>query len=267
MGHLDLPQAWRRTGKGGGGYTLVEVLIVLAIILTLSTSGVFVYHRCIAFAKETVCKTNLEALRDAVEFYVSENDALPASLGELEYRHLEKAYAKAMEEKGWIKKTCFFLIKLDSSDCAYAQFLTYENLKKYGATEKIFHCPSDPNGGVSYGINAELLGKKWADVRSDDVIIADCDVCVFHSMDEISKRHRSNKAFGIPKEGSVLESDEKEGFKAVTPEKINERSVDDEDTSRMKEPVPLDRTAIPSEIDSDKYIAAEPVDATAEAMK
>ena len=68
-----------------------------------------------------------------------------------------------MENKGWLIKAYTFLIKLDASDQAYAEFLTYENLKEYGVTEKIFHCPADHNGGASYGINSDMEGESWAD--------------------------------------------------------------------------------------------------------
>ena len=143
MVDLVFRQAYERMRWNKIGYTLVELLVVMSIILVLSSLGVFVYHRCLVYARETVCETNLNALEKAVDLYSVENDALPASLGRLKREHLEKGYAKAMEDGRWLKKFCFFLIKLDTPKQAYAQFLTYENLKVYGASEKIFHCPSD----------------------------------------------------------------------------------------------------------------------------
>ena len=98
---------------------------------------------------------------------------------------------------------CTFLIKLDASDHAYAQFLTYENLKKYGVTEEIFHCPADHNAGASYGINGNLEGKSWLDVTDDDLIVADCDNYVFYRPDDLAKRHE-HKAFGVKKHAEVV---------------------------------------------------------------
>ena len=141
MGCPHLKLAVKLKEKSQKGFTLLELLVVLVIILVLSSVGIFAYQRAIAHAKETVCTTNLKALREAIDFYLSEHDALPASLGQLKFEHLEKGYAKAMEENRWLKKLCYFLVKLDASDQAYAQFLTYENLKKYGVTEKIFSTP------------------------------------------------------------------------------------------------------------------------------
>jgi prepilin-type N-terminal cleavage/methylation domain-containing protein len=204
MGCPHFKPAYKKKKKGHKGFTLIELLLVLFIILVLSSIGIFAYQRAIAHAKETVCTTNLKALREAIDFYLSENDALPASLGQLKFEHLEKGYAKAMEENRWLKKICYLLIKLDASDQAYAQFLTYENLKKYGVTEKIFHCPADSNGGTSYGINGNLVGVKWEEIGSNVLILADCDVPVFTSESQLSKRHR-HKALVATKDGEVAE--------------------------------------------------------------
>jgi len=204
MDDLGLRQAYKRLRTNKIGYTLVELLTVLTIILILSTFGIFVYNRAIAYAKGTVCQTNLHGLETAIEVYAAENDALPASLGQLKLEHLEKGYARAMGERRWLKKLSFFLVKLDSSDHAHAQFLTYENLKTYGATETLFHCPADPNGGISYGINGNLVGKRWSDVGKDELVIADSDQYVFTTPDQLAKRHR-NKAFAVKKSGVLVE--------------------------------------------------------------
>jgi prepilin-type N-terminal cleavage/methylation domain-containing protein len=203
MGCLPLKEIYKKNERTEKGFTLVELMVVLTILLVLSSFGIFMYHRAIAQAKETVCETNLVALHEAIELYLSENDALPASLGQLKFEHVEKGYAKAMRERNWYNKLCFFLVKLDASDQAYAQFLTYENLHKYGVTEKIFHCPADHNGGASYGINANLIGRKASEIAGDVVIVADCDAHSFTSVDDLTKRHR-NKALLLRKDRRII---------------------------------------------------------------
>jgi len=220
MDDLGLRQAYKRLRTNKIGYTLVELLTVLTIILILSTFGIFLYSRSIAYAKGTVCQTNLDALETAIEVYAAENDALPASLGQLKLEHLEKGYAKAMGERRWLKKLSFFIVKLDSSDEAHAQFLTYENLKTYGVSERIFHCPADPNGGTSYGINGNLVGKRWSDVGRDELIIADSDHYVFTTPDQLAKRHR-NKAFAVKKSGVFVE------VRDDTVDNVNDSNSDD----------------------------------------
>jgi prepilin-type N-terminal cleavage/methylation domain-containing protein len=205
MGCLSLKRIYKKNERTEKGFTLVELMVVVTIILVLSSFGVFLYQRAIAQAKETVCKTNLEALHEAIDFYLSENDAFPASLAQLNFEHVEKGYAKAMRERNWYRRLCFFLVKLDASDQAYAQFMTYENLQKYGVTEKIFHCPADPNGGASYGINANLIGMKASEIGGDVVIVADCDTYSFTSVVDLTKRHR-HKAFLLRKDGGIVEA-------------------------------------------------------------
>jgi len=225
MGHLILQQAFKGLRDLKKGFTLLELLVVLTVLLVLSSFGMYLYHKSLAYAKDTVCQTNLRALQESIILYAADNDALPGTLGELKLEHLEKGYAKAMKDRGWLIKACTLLIKFDASDHAYAQFLTYDNLKRYGATEKIFHCPGDHNGGASYGINAELEGKRWSDIHKNAIVVADCDKYVFHSLDELSKRH-DHKAFATIKSGEVFELDEDKKIAAVEEEKQPEEGND-----------------------------------------
>jgi prepilin-type N-terminal cleavage/methylation domain-containing protein len=229
MGHLILQRTFEGMRDVKKGFTLVELLVVLTILLILSSFGMYLYHRSLAYAKDTVCQTNLRALQESIILYSAENEALPGTLGELKLEHLEKGYAKAMEGRRWFVKACTLLIKFDASDHAYAQFLTYENLKKYGATEKIFHCPGDHNGGASYGINSELLGKRWSEVNEHAIVVADCDSYVFHSLDQLSKRH-DHKAFAAIRSGEVVELEEEKVVAAIEEEKEKDELNDDQGT-------------------------------------
>ena len=204
MSHLDLQKKHSRFRKSNRGYTLIELIITLAVILLLTSIAIYGYQRVLNTARTTVCKTNLKALKAAIEKYFLENDALPATLGQLKMKHLEEGYAKAMEDQGWFAEVSLFLIKLDESGNAFAQYLTYENLKKYGAKESIFHCPGDKNRGVSYAMNAELEGKRWAEIDENEIIVADCDSYVFTSWDQLAKRH-DHQALAIDTLGRIVE--------------------------------------------------------------
>ncbi len=226
MHRLHVKRASHGVRVNEKGFTLIEMLVVVGILLILSSIAMYLYQRGLAHAKETVCQTNLKALKEAIQFYVSENDALPGTLGELKLEHLEKGYAKAMGNRGWLIKACTLLIKLDVSDHAYAQFLTYENLKKYGVAEKIFHCPADHNGGASYGINTDLEGQSWADVGDDVIVVADCDNYVFDSLDQLSIRH-NHRALGMTKASKIVEVDS--NYEVVAPENSDEKTEADDD--------------------------------------
>ncbi|MGD8226974.1 MAG: prepilin-type N-terminal cleavage/methylation domain-containing protein [Desulfobacteraceae bacterium] len=231
MGHLFLQRGFEGMRDVKKGFTLLELLVVLTILLILSSVGMYLYHRSLAYAKDTVCQTNLRALQESVIFYTAENEALPGTLGDLKLDHVEKGYAKAMEGRRWLVKACTLLIKLDASDHAYAHFLTYENLKKYGATEKIFHCPGDHNGGASYGINGELQGKSWSEINEHAIVVADSDSYVFYSLDQLSKRH-DHKAFAAVKNGEVVELVEEKEVAAKEEEK--EEVGDDQGTGSSR---------------------------------
>ena len=184
-------------------------MVVVTIILVLSSVGVFLYQRAIAHAEDTVCRTNLKALNKAVILYLEENDSLPASLGQLRLKHLDRGYAKAMSERNRHEKLCFFILKLHGSGGAHAQFLTYETLQKYGAARQAFQCPANAHGAVSYGINADVVGKRAYEISDETILIADCDSHVFTSADQIRRRHAAGKAFAVRKSGQIAEIDEK----------------------------------------------------------
>jgi len=232
MGHLFLQRAFEEMRDVKKGFTLLELLVVLTILLILSSVGMYLYHLSLAYAKDTVCQTNLRALQESVIFYTAENEALPGTLGDLKLDHIEKGYAKAMEGRRWLVKACTLLIKFDASDQAYAHFLTYENLKKYGATEKIFHCPADHNGGASYGINGQLHGKSWSEINEHAIMVADSDSYVFYSLNQLSRRH-DHKAFAAVKNGEVVELEEEKVVAAIEKEK---QEADDDDNSKKRIP-------------------------------
>ena len=128
------------------GYTLVELCLVLGILLVLSTIGIVFYQATLAHARGTVCQTNLKTLKKAVEEHAKENDAFPATLGQIKPKHIENAYVKAIGDIGWFAKFSLFLLKLEESGQAHAQFLSHDNLNRYGVPKKVFHCPADDNG-------------------------------------------------------------------------------------------------------------------------
>lgn len=186
------------------GFTLVQVVLTVAVMLILSSIGVVSYQKILEMSREEVCATNQQALTKAVEAYISTNYVIPAVLGDLKLEHLEKGYAQVMEKAGWFTKFSHFLVRTSMSNEAYAQFLTYDNLKNYGASKGFFRCPSDPNGGVSYGINGNIAGKYWYEIGDNVIIVGDCDNYVFTAQEQLKKRHGSGQvAIAVTKVGAV----------------------------------------------------------------
>lgn len=173
------------------GFSTIQLMFVTAMVLILSSIAVVSYQKVLQMGKESTCESNLKVLNGAVEAYVAENYAIPAVLGDLERKHFEKAYAKVMNDRSWFERFTQLVARNKFTRDAHAQFLTYENLKQYTRSKKFFTCPSDENGGTSYGINDNIKGKRWFDIGDNVIIVGDCDSPTFDSVSELRARHGS----------------------------------------------------------------------------
>jgi general secretion pathway protein G len=72
-----------RIRSGRSGYTLIELIIVMAIISVLVGIAVPIYTRAIQRSKETVLKQNLFNLRVAIDEYTFDKKAAPQTLDDL----------------------------------------------------------------------------------------------------------------------------------------------------------------------------------------
>lgn len=179
----------RQLRPGRRGFTLIEIMIALGALLILGSIAVFAYQKLLDDAREAVCESNVKALTTAVELYGNEYGVVPAVLGDLKMRHLEKAYAQVMKDSDWHTRFAHKFLEISLPDEAYAQFLTYKNLKRFGVSKKMLRCPEDDNGGISYGINGNLAGRPWAKLRSNVIVVGDCDSPVFFHESQLKKRH------------------------------------------------------------------------------
>lgn len=69
--------------RGRGGFTLIEMMIVMAIIVILIAVAVPYYQRAIVRAKESVLHNNLMALRSAIDEYTYDKQKAPQTLQDL----------------------------------------------------------------------------------------------------------------------------------------------------------------------------------------
>jgi general secretion pathway protein G len=73
-----------RSGKtGASGYTLIELIIVIAIISLLIAVAVPLYTKSIQRTRETVLKQNLFNLRTVIDEYTFDKKAAPQRLEDL----------------------------------------------------------------------------------------------------------------------------------------------------------------------------------------
>lgn len=80
----------RRTGARG--FTLVELLVVLAIISLLLTIGVPRYFRSVDKSREEALRANLAVTRHVLDKYYEDHGVYPDSLDQL----VEKHYLRAL---------------------------------------------------------------------------------------------------------------------------------------------------------------------------
>lgn len=74
----------RNTKTGNArGFTLVELLIVISLISILAAMGLVQYRNSVQSAKESVLKTDLFRMRDAIDQYYADKGKYPSSLDSL----------------------------------------------------------------------------------------------------------------------------------------------------------------------------------------
>ena len=83
------------TGRSGGdarGFTIIELMVVMTIIVTLATIGMVQYRQSVQFAKESVLRDDLAKFRDAIDQYYADKNQYPPTLDDL----VSAGYIRAM---------------------------------------------------------------------------------------------------------------------------------------------------------------------------
>jgi general secretion pathway protein G len=73
----------RASAQDAAGFTIIELLVVLALISILATMGMAQYRNGVIHAREAVLKTDLFNLRDAIDQYYADKGQYPGSLDTL----------------------------------------------------------------------------------------------------------------------------------------------------------------------------------------
>jgi len=93
----------RTTNNGQKGFSLLELMISMFIIIILLSVALPAYQRTVQHARETVLKENLWQMRRAIDQYTADKGKLPASLDDLvtgKYLH-EKPVDPITEKAEW----------------------------------------------------------------------------------------------------------------------------------------------------------------------
>jgi general secretion pathway protein G len=105
--------------RKNAGFTLVELMIVMAIIMVLAVVAVPSYIAAIRAAREAVLKEDLHVLRNAIDSYTADKQKAPQSLDDL----VQEGYLKKIPDDPmthtkdtWVTDTSSDLHSVDQTD-------------------------------------------------------------------------------------------------------------------------------------------------------
>jgi len=78
------PEKAKRSGHASAGFTLIELMIVVTIVLILIGIAAVRYDRSVLRAREASLSQDLQALRGAIDQYTLDKEAAPQSLEDLQ---------------------------------------------------------------------------------------------------------------------------------------------------------------------------------------
>jgi general secretion pathway protein G len=79
--HVRIPRSL--TLKSGRGFTLIEILVVISLIVILASLGLAQYKNSITRSKEAVLKEDLFRMREAIDQYYADKGQYPSALDAL----------------------------------------------------------------------------------------------------------------------------------------------------------------------------------------
>jgi general secretion pathway protein G len=74
---------YQQRRESESGFTLIEVLIVLTLVVVLASMGMVQYRNSVTRAEEAVLRTNLFRMNDAIDQYYADKNKYPADLAAL----------------------------------------------------------------------------------------------------------------------------------------------------------------------------------------
>jgi general secretion pathway protein G len=88
----DRVSRWRRRVDGASGFTMIELLVVLTLIIILATIGMTQYRSSVIHSREAVLKEDLFRMRDAIDQYYADKNQYPPALDAL----VSEGYMRAL---------------------------------------------------------------------------------------------------------------------------------------------------------------------------
>jgi general secretion pathway protein G len=106
-----------QTGKGRQGFTLIEMMIVVSLILILVSIALPLYNRVILRAKEGVLKQDLFTLRQVIDQYTMDKKKAPQALDDI----VTAGYLKVVPKDPFTNETNWTLEQEDATEATDQQ--------------------------------------------------------------------------------------------------------------------------------------------------
>jgi general secretion pathway protein G len=106
-----------RKARAKRGFTLLEVMVVLAIIIILATLAAGSYTRSVDRAREAALHQDLAEMRKAIDNYTMDKEAAPSSLDDLisaQYLH-EIPLDPMTRQRYWYTENCDTVLSPDQN--------------------------------------------------------------------------------------------------------------------------------------------------------
>jgi general secretion pathway protein G len=92
---VSVTRRWRRVSRSSdSGWTLIEMLVVLSLIMILTSVAMTQYRNSVQYAKEGALRSNLFQMRDAIDQYYADKNKYPESLDALVSEHYLRSVPK-----------------------------------------------------------------------------------------------------------------------------------------------------------------------------
>src|SRR5262245_45273337 len=69
--------------RSAAGFTIIELMVVMSLIITLSTIAVVQYRHSVVYSKEAALKEDLFRMKEAIDQYYADKNQYPSTLDDL----------------------------------------------------------------------------------------------------------------------------------------------------------------------------------------